>query len=101
MHGRPLLHGAAPAITVLNGAEPRSSLMPSLDAVDCSACIDWPTHSMPEASCSRNSSLAPFTPPAPHWFAPDPGRLQVLRPFSLMSQPWASRSFCALSGSYG
>ena len=66
------------AMIVLNGAVERSSLIPSWEATDCRACIDWATHSVPEAYCRLNSSFAPAAIPSPQLLGPVPGDLQVV-----------------------
>src|SRR5262245_4060439 len=94
VHDAPGLHGAAVAITWLNGADERSNLTPALDAADFQACTSWLTIVSPVAYWSLNSCFAPWLTPVPQF------PLQTLTPSGLIVQPCDLSSEIALAGLY-
>ena len=88
------MHGAAEAITWLNGADERSNLTPTFEAADFQACTCWLVIGSPVAYWSLNWSLAPWLTPLPQF------PLQTLTPSGLIVHPCDLSSAAALVGLY-
>src|SRR5260370_29335484 len=87
----------ARAVTWLNGLGCRLILIPTREALDCSCCISWVIHWVPEAYGIVNSNCCPDLTPLPHRL----GFVQVLTPFGVIFQPWLDSRLFALAGLYG
>src|SRR5215469_10821630 len=83
---------AARAVTWLNGLGCRLILIPTREALDCSCCISWVIHWVPEAYGMLKVSPCPDLTPLPHRL----GFVQVLTPLGVTFQPWLASRLCAI-----